>query len=91
MVRAGVVHVGGKALREDYVRPANNRRAVTFADVDVQLGPGEVFLMGDNRDASYDGRFAGSVRVAEIEAKVVGIYLSATPSQIGRLDPPAYP
>jgi signal peptidase I len=38
--------------------------------------PGEVFLIGDNRDASDDSRYWGAVPMANIEAKVIGIWFS---------------
>lgn len=37
---------------------------------------GQVFLMGDNRDASADSRYWGSVPIDRIEGKVVLIWLS---------------
>lgn len=90
-VRSGMVYVGGKELREDYVHPANRQKSRTFRDVEVQLAQGEAFLMGDNRDASYDSRFTGAISVSGIEAKVVGIYWSTAPGRIGKLDEPGYP
>ncbi len=90
-VRSGMVYVGGKGLRENYVQTANNEKSRTFKDVEVQLTQGEAFLMGDNRDASYDCRFTGAINVSGIEAKVVGIYWSTAPGRIGKLDEPGYP
>ncbi len=38
--------------------------------------PGEVFLLGDNRDASDDSRYWGTVPLSEVAGKVVVVWLS---------------
>lgn len=38
--------------------------------------PGEVFLLGDNRDASDDSRYWGTVPIEKIEGKVLFIWMS---------------
>lgn len=40
------------------------------------IPPAEIFLMGDNRDASDDSRYWGSVPMAQIEGQVMLIWLS---------------
>ncbi|MGE5087412.1 MAG: signal peptidase I [Bacillota bacterium] len=42
----------------------------------IVVPPGEVFILGDNRDASDDSRYWGTVPVAQIMGKVVFIWLS---------------
>ncbi len=42
----------------------------------IVVPPGEVFLIGDNRDASDDSRYWGSVPIERIEGRVVLIWLS---------------
>lgn len=46
---------------------------------------GEVFLLGDNRDASDDSRFWGTVPVERISGEVILVWLSLDWSQGGKL------
>lgn len=42
----------------------------------IVVPPGELFLLGDNRDASDDSRYWGTVPAAQVMGKVVLIWLS---------------
>jgi signal peptidase I len=54
----------------------------------IVISPGEVFLLGDNRDASDDSRYWGTVPIERIEGRVSFIWLSLNwqqaPSEDGR-------
>lgn len=43
--------------------------------------PGEVFVLGDNRDASDDSRYWGTVPASLIQGKVILIWLSVDPNK----------
>ena len=90
-VKSGIVYINGKKLREDYVIGENNQKSKKFKDVEDQLQKDEVFVMGDNRDTSFDSRFNGPIKLLDVEAKVIGVYLSHDPSHIGSLKTPQYP
>ena len=38
--------------------------------------PGKLFMMGDNRDDSFDSRFWGFADQNDVEGRAVGIYFS---------------
>ena len=72
-IKAGVVYVNGQALSEPYradpPNPQENRGPYV-------LPPGQYFMMGDNRENSYDSRYWGSVPRENIIGTPVLIYMS---------------
>jgi signal peptidase I len=72
-IKQGVVYINGKPLDEPYrhepPNPLENRAA-------VKIPPGDYFMMGDNRENSYDSRFWGFVPRANIIGTPVIIYMS---------------
>jgi signal peptidase I len=75
------VFVNGRKLVEPYaqhvddeIKPGQFDRRDNFGPITVPKG--DVFVMGDNRDQSYDSRFWGFVPDSEIKGKAVIIYWS---------------
>jgi signal peptidase I len=87
-VRDGSVWLNGTELDEPYVR----RGAVTRPTTGVSswdVGPGQLLVMGDNRNRSQDSRMFGTVAVDEIIGRA---WLSIWPlNTIGILQSPSYP
>ena len=56
----------GQLIREDYLP----RDLQTIGEKDMTLGDGEYFVMGDNRDASFDSRQWGALERSEMIGSV---------------------
>ena len=67
-IHDGAVYVNDEKLQEDYL-PDGLR---TEGDVDLTLLPGELFVLGDNRTVSLDGRYFGAIEEENVlgEAKL---------------------
>lgn len=69
--------------------PEGERSILTLKDAKkskfgpILIPPGEVFLLGDNRDASDDSRYWGSVPAQRIEGQLAVVWLSLNWQKVG--------
>ena len=79
------LHVDGVLQSRVHVRGLDMANATWVKFRDVELGNDEFFLMGDNRENSYDSRSDGPVRRENLHGKITTLYFSVTSSHVGSL------
>ena len=84
-VKNGETHINSDILIENYVDSISNNIISKEINESKILKENEYYLMGDNRDNSFDSRFFGAVLRADIMAKVQGIYFSKIITRIGKV------
>jgi signal peptidase I len=80
-VRAGIVYLNGAQIPDPHAhfeKSPSDRLPGSQADymASLTLGPDQYFMMGDNRDHSYDSRFWGPITRDAIEGRAMFIYWS---------------
>jgi signal peptidase I len=54
----------------------NSKEAKNDAFGPVVVPPGQIFVLGDNRDSSDDSRYWGTIPVSHLEGRVITVWLS---------------
>ncbi len=80
-VKNGVVYLNGRRMPDPHAHLEVAPGARSDVSPRDNFGPvtvpkGKLFMMGDNRDRSYDSRFWGFVSLNEVEGRAILIYWS---------------
>lgn len=67
----GIIYVNGKPIEKDYYI---GNASPKYSGQTYKIGKNEIFVMGDNRDNSYDSRYFGAIQKADVFGKVLMIY-----------------
>ena len=68
-IRKGIVRINGNVLKEGYLEDQDY--GLYDAEIDEEVGLGQLYVLGDNRDDSHDSRRFGSVSEESLKGKVV--------------------
>jgi signal peptidase I len=75
VVKDNRVYINGRSLQEDYKIVPSPTNFAEFATEEkpLKVPEGELFMLGDNRATSDDGRFWGTLRREEIVGKFIRV------------------
>jgi signal peptidase I len=75
-VREKTVYVDGRALAEPYARFGAEHGSSRYGFGPERVPPDSLFVLGDNRDNSRDGRFWGFLPLADVRGSATLVYFS---------------
>ncbi len=79
-IRDKALIVNGSPVEEPYAQRGGDIMAGARDQMDARtLADGEIFVLGDNRDRSYDSRFWGAARLDDLIGRVTWVYWSRDP------------
>lgn len=91
-IRDKMVYINGQRLDDPWRHASKDELAYISSPelrkrdnlAPVMIGGDQVFVMGDNRDRSYDSRFYGPVPISNLQGRALYVYWSPDRSRIGK-------
>lgn len=80
-IKSGAVYVNGKRLIEPYVLSGNRKDDFSLEFGPLKVPKEQIFVLGDNRDISKDGRYWGAISQGVVQGKVLLISSSTNPAR----------
>lgn len=84
-IQEGKLFVNGKLIQESYLADQQVVESFSRTMEEVTVPPGQLFVLGDNRDHANDSRFWGFLPVEETVGKVVYIWAADDRKRIGKV------
>lgn len=80
-IRQKKIYINGRPFKDNYGHYEDSNYSPSYIQFRDNLGPitvpkGSIFVMGDNRDRSYDSRFWGFVKLNMVKGKAFLVYWS---------------
>ncbi len=85
-VKFGKIYINSEELLEKYVNDEKNQKVSLKMNKTLVLRENQYYVLGDNRDNSYDSRFLGPINKELIKAKAIRIYFSSNITRIGKIE-----
>lgn len=84
-IKGGAVYVNGARLIEPYVLEGQVQEPYSQNMNEIEVPDGMIFVLGDNRDNSHDGRFWGFVPEDNLIGRVDYLYYTEGGDRLGRI------
>jgi signal peptidase I len=82
-IRNSVVYINDQPLTEPYLASQNITLPQSISMNEFVVPEGHFFVLGDNRDNSFDSRFWGAVPNIDVIGKATYIWASTMPERVG--------
>lgn len=65
------IFLNGELLQEDYLNPETNTTSSNGSFIDITIPEGCIYVLGDNREVSYDSRHFGCIPIEKVMYRII--------------------